>query len=340
MALAFGAKSTFNLPKGKSGANWSCKSCGNANYADREACNMCKESRDRSQWRCKSCDNWNWLDRDACNLCKAPQDDGVDEPDQKRPRREFSLPQGRSQGPSWCCKGCRNDNFADRMACNRCHSDRSDSQWLCTECDNYNYLDRTECNRCHVPVDPQAAAAHGSSTQEQVENDAASLVQAIQSFDPTFNGDQYFRPDGYDVTGLLRELEQKISGVRARHGPRRTAGHVTIHPRRFPVMQEIRPQPQQFGVGGPMNRVAQKPGSWECGGCQNWNFADRELCNRCQQPKMQQKPIFRNQADISSKPGSWECSACPNQWNFPDRDHCNKCKRPRAEVELGAQGIA
>lgn len=229
------------------------------------------------------------------------------------------------------------------MACNRCKADRSESQWCCAECDNLNYLDRTECNRCRAPA-PQGQF----SSHEQAESDSAALLQAIQAFDPQFTGDRYFNGDGYDNIGLLKELDVKVGQVRSRHSGARNSGahRRNSAPSAPPPNRAFSggrrfDQRQQFAqpVGGRFqggSRVQDKPGSWECTACANWNFADRQECNRCKEPKVT-KPVYRGQGDVSRKPGSWLCSVCPSQWNFPDREACNKCKRPREEVEASPQ---
>lgn len=60
-----------------------------------------------------------------------------------------------------------------------------------------------------------------------------------------------------------------------------------------------------------------KPGDWPCPACNNNNFANRTVCNRCAGPKP--PPPGAN-----VKEGDWLCPCCSNH-NFANRQACNKC---------------
>mmetsp|Transcript_90253 Transcript_90253/g.162741 ORF Transcript_90253/g.162741 Transcript_90253/m.162741 type:complete len:271 (+) Transcript_90253:69-881(+) len=63
-----------------------------------------------------------------------------------------------------------------------------------------------------------------------------------------------------------------------------------------------------------------REGDWMCGGCNNHNYANREVCNRCQGPKA---PTGGN-----TRPGDWSCPSCSNH-NYARRETCNKCGIPK-----------
>ena len=91
-------------------------------------------------------------------------------------------------------------------------------------------------------------------------------------------------------------------------------------------------------------------GDWDCPKCHNNNFAFRQECNRCGEPRgnnggqsnnrgfqsgHQHNTRFeRNDRNSNRKPGDWDCPKCHND-NFAWRTECNKCGAPKAG---GGQG--
>lgn len=263
-------------------------------------------------------------------------------------------------GLCWACKSCGNENFADRENCNKCSDPRTLSQWHCSSCNNWNWLDRSFCNMCkqarnaNVEGEPEkkkprhAIAAPEVPSAEMIDDDTTNLLQLIQTLDPEFTGEKHFRDEkGYDLVGLFKELDTRLAPIRARHckphevAPIRARPPVSrptipVYPIRtiapsysYPSYPSAPIKPLAAPTSGVMSWIQERPGSWECFSCSNWNFADRTSCNRCGH---ELKPAKMRYVDPT---GKWLCSGCgPTQWNFADRANCNKCKRPRSEVEM------
>ena len=84
-------------------------------------------------------------------------------------------------------------------------------------------------------------------------------------------------------------------------------------------------------------------GDWDCPKCNNNNFAFRQECNRCGEPRgnsggqnndrgfqrREQRPRFdRNERSNNRMAGDWDCPKCHND-NFAWRTECNKCGAPK-----------
>ncbi|KAL8246884.1 hypothetical protein R6Q59_008100 [Mikania micrantha] len=78
-----------------------------------------------------------------------------------------------------------------------------------------------------------------------------------------------------------------------------------------------------------------KEGDWECGGCENRNYAFRSFCNRCKQPRL--LVDSKTPADSKWLPriGDWICSGCTNN-NYASREKCKKCGQPKELAAMPA----
>jgi len=78
-------------------------------------------------------------------------------------------------------------------------------------------------------------------------------------------------------------------------------------------------------VGLPPNA---RPGDWMCPACNNHNYADKFMCNRCRAPRpagLGPVPVGSGkQPAREMRPGDWICPRCSNH-NFADKIACNKC---------------
>jgi hypothetical protein len=83
-------------------------------------------------------------------------------------------------------------------------------------------------------------------------------------------------------------------------------------------------------------------GDWQCGECENVNFARRTKCNRCQTPKIKAmgdkfgmvgKEFAERSGGLFSE-NDWKCFLCGNI-NWAKRVRCNECQAPKpgANVE-------
>eukprot|EP00448_Togula_jolla_P011242 CAMPEP_0170594116 /NCGR_PEP_ID=MMETSP0224-20130122/13825_1 /TAXON_ID=285029 /ORGANISM="Togula jolla, Strain CCCM 725" /LENGTH=261 /DNA_ID=CAMNT_0010918145 /DNA_START=72 /DNA_END=857 /DNA_ORIENTATION=- len=108
----------------------------------------------------------------------------------------------------------------------------------------------------------------------------------------------------------------------------------------------------QFGGAAPMatpltQGEGTRPGDWVCTSCNNHNYANRIVCNRCGGPKVALVDNFMmgNASSIAHlgtvasmagmgsfinvKPGDWMCAACKNH-NYADKVNCNRCQIPKS----------
>jgi len=117
-------------------------------------------------------------------------------------------------------------------------------------------------------------------------------------------------------------------------------------------MQQMQPMQGSAGKGG--RPVAGVDGNWQCGQCQNVNFATRDACNRCATPRaqaevaadpfaqqMQQMQPMQGSAGKGGRPvagvdGNWACPGCQNV-NFAQRTACNRCQTPKPADEESFQ---
>ncbi|XP_076910360.1 uncharacterized protein LOC143567972 [Bidens hawaiensis] len=81
-----------------------------------------------------------------------------------------------------------------------------------------------------------------------------------------------------------------------------------------------------------------KEGDWECGGCENRNYAFRSFCNRCKQPRL--LVDSKTPADSKWLPriGDWICTGCTNN-NYASREKCKKCGQPKELAAMPAFAI-
>ncbi|HII21649.1 MAG TPA: hypothetical protein HA307_02850, partial [Candidatus Poseidoniaceae archaeon] len=103
--------------------------------------------------------------------------------------------------------------------------------------------------------------------------------------------------------------------------------------------------------GHDRNNRGNNGGDWECPKCNNNNFAFRQECNRCGEPRgshshgqrsndrgFQRREqrggrFERNDRSSNRMQGDWDCPKCHND-NFAWRTECNKCGAPKP----GGQG--
>lgn len=170
--------------------SWTCGSCGNVNWPNREVCNGQKgqcgmprtyakpqpaaggQGAPAGSWVCTACNNLNFANRTVCNarncgLPRAAVDGGspfVCAPAAPAAKAQRGAPEG-----SWVCASCGNVNWPDRSSCNAklCGRPRHEvdggpaqaaanpspaGSWVCS-CGNVNWPQRTVCNKhgCGLP---------------------------------------------------------------------------------------------------------------------------------------------------------------------------------------------
>ena len=162
--------------------------------------------------------------------------------------------------------------------------------WKCSSCDFSNFASRNECKNCNEPK-PAGAGDSGGG----------------------FGGDRY-GAKGQDNFGSSNG----------------------------------------FGSGGGGGGRNSKPGDWKCSSCDFSNFASRNECKNCNEPKpagagdsgggfggdrygAKGQDNFGSSNGFgsggggggrNSKPGDWKCSSCDFS-NFASRNECKNCNEPK-----------
>eukprot|EP01088_Endostelium_zonatum_P017263 TRINITY_DN49_c0_g1_i1.p1 TRINITY_DN49_c0_g1~~TRINITY_DN49_c0_g1_i1.p1 ORF type:complete len:244 (+),score=99.69 TRINITY_DN49_c0_g1_i1:44-733(+) len=104
----------------------------------------------------------------------------------------------------------------------------------------------------------------------------------------------------------------------------------------------------RFGGGGGGGFGGGKPGDWECPGCQDYNFASRTQCRKCNNPKPENAGTsggdfnrgggqggrgggFGGGNQGQGRPGDWKCGGC-GDLVYASRDKCRFCYTPKPVV--------
>lgn len=147
---------SFNGPRSGYGQNmgaqyppdWKCLQCDNINFARRQECKQCNAPRTANSpathvsqqyqpdWRCTSCGNINFARRTECKQCGKPRT--ADAQPAYAPNhaalkasqqiRGLAGPKTVIMGPGdWNCPSCGFMNFARRMECLQCKTDKPKS---------------------------------------------------------------------------------------------------------------------------------------------------------------------------------------------------------------------
>lgn len=205
-----------------------------------------------------------------------------------------------------------------------------DGNWACSACNNVNFASRDACNRCATP----------KPTYDQTWRTVSK------------NGHAHGGPKrGPPVAGVDGNWECLACGNV--NFASRDACNLCQTPR-----QQHQEQPHwgQPTWEQPMQKrgrpVAGVDGNWACGSCGNVNFAHRDMCNRCNNPKEQgtweqqpegqptwEQPMRKRGRPVAGVDGNWACGSCGNV-NFAQRTSCNRCGMLKPEERRGGRPVA
>jgi|EP00670_Eutreptiella_braarudii_P001237 uncharacterized OB-fold protein len=144
----YGMTGMTGSPLGGYSPDWKCLQCDNINFARRTECKQCGAPRTASSpathvsqqyapdWRCTSCGNINFARRTECKQCSKPRT--ADAQPAFAPNhaalkasqqiRGYGGPKTVIMGPGdWTCPSCGFMNFARRVECLQCKTDRPSS---------------------------------------------------------------------------------------------------------------------------------------------------------------------------------------------------------------------
>ena len=205
-----------------------------------------------------------------------------------------------------------------------------DGNWECTACGNVNFATRDACNLCQSPK-PQypATVSGGQPTWEQPTQKRGRPVAGV---------------DGNWACGSCGNVNFAHRDMCNRcNNPKELATW-----EQPPGGQPTWEQPMQKR-GRP---VAGVDGNWACGSCGNVNFAHRDMCNRCNNPKelatweqppggqqTWEQPMQKRGPPVAGVDGNWACGSCGNV-NFAHRTSCNRCGMFKPEERRGGRPVA
>ena len=179
--------------------------------------------------------------------------------------------------------------------------------WFCPNpsCNNHNFADKSRCNRCKIPRPgdgpwPGGQAQGLSTTANMRAGDWLCRACGNHNF-----------ADKSQCNRCNIPKQVYIAAVRPRRHP--TASDPTCPERaaRLPQMQ-----------------TGLREGDWLCPACQNHNYADKLVCNKCAAPKASMHIVHEGGKGSAKRlrDNDWECQNvnCQNV-NYASRLVCNRC---------------
>ena len=321
-------------------ADWRCVTCCSYNRGGHRMCTTCEKWRDLD-WSCAMCGFKNFAKRDTCKSCGAGN--VIEEDPMVTGGGGGSYYTSQEAGGEWVGgKSGTSGGYQDPYSSAPDTSFSQTSSYQSTGAavvDPVNPVGAQElpwlCGLCKCENAPQKILCFecsGHRERVEVRNRAAESRLNIMGGLPA---------------------KQPSHAMRALSNPR----HMS------PMSDLTR---VQYRPGGPVEDQSQ---DWNCGNCQNRNFAKRSKCNKCSKPRSEVEekrnfvesswdmPPAREEVNYRSAPRGrsgmmtsyqepppmigarpedrtqdWKCSECDNR-NFARRKECNKCKKPRDEVE-------
>eukprot|EP00927_Polykrikos_kofoidii_P057108 TRINITY_DN51217_c0_g1_i1.p1 TRINITY_DN51217_c0_g1~~TRINITY_DN51217_c0_g1_i1.p1 ORF type:complete len:254 (-),score=29.48 TRINITY_DN51217_c0_g1_i1:62-769(-) len=219
----------------------------------------------------------------------------------------------------WTCNSCGNNNYASRVACNRCSlpkmmgsgygaaktntgqqrgspygaqqtakldGEGKPGDWNCPSCGNHNYAQRMACNRCKMPK----MGAFNMTGMGMVPMMGGMMGGASQ-----------VRPGDW----LCRACNNQ--NYASREVCNRCCIPKTVY----------------------ISKTGLRDGDWLCPQCQNHNYASKTNCHKCARPKGStpgHTPL--NKSGANMREGDWICPQCSNH-NYASKTLCNKCSVPK-----------
>merc|ERR1719491_722292 len=172
---------------------------------------------------------------------------------------------------------------------------------MCPSCDNHNYANRQACNKCGTPkpgLQMYAAPMGGVPMQQFGGKGGAQLAGGMPS---GFREGDWMCASCGNHNYSSRENCNKCGGPKTPG-----SGFAAVKGGAPP-----RPTPYPFAMpqAMPMQPANMRPGDWMCPACGNHNYASREACNKCQQPK----PVApEGGCGGNWREGDWACPSCGN----------------------------
>jgi len=164
--------------------------------------------------------------------------------------------------------------------------------WQCPMCAHVNFARRNVCENCTCPRTPNAMPAY------------APTHQAVQAGEvaPT---------EGTPLMKSMGMSSHPLAGAPIGGGGGGGGWH-------FAAQNPMMAMPSQ----------GQFPPDWKCLKCGNINFARRQECKMCSEPRTADCPPA-NAMGCKYQP-DWKCTSCGNV-NFAKRQECKQCAAPRTE---------
>lgn len=227
------------------------------------------------------------------------------------------MAQGQGRPGDWNCGSCGNNNFANRVVCNKCSLPKGaggygamgckggakgqravpyggptpqnagkgapngmrPGDWCC-HCGNHNYGSRTACGKCNAPKGSSGGSQDGQVVFERPGDWKCFACSNVN----------YAARTECNKCKVPKDVFISKSGLRA--------------------------------------------GDWICAACANHNYANKTECNKCTATKANETVAIQGQiaqqlnSPTGVRPGDWMCSSCNNH-NYANKSACNKCSAPK-----------
>lgn len=294
--------------------NWACPHCQNVNFAVRDACNRCQAPKPGAfdapkraappawappqqapggkggpvagvdgNWVCIHCQNVNFAVRHACNRCQAPKPVQVAPHKGKGGSYSHDTLMWTGGGPPVTATGAGFKggrvvmpppmaSYHQPPAYQQPQAMKGggksgagpvagvDGNWQCQSCQNVNFAVRSVCNRCQAPKAPSPPPA----------GKGGAPVAGVDG--------NWECPQCRNVNFAVRSVCNRCQAPQP---------WTEVYQPYQPAPQAYQPPHKGGKKGGNTGGapVAGVDGNWACLRCNNVNFAVREACNRCQEPK-------------------------------------------------------
>eukprot|EP00930_Biecheleria_cincta_P042629 TRINITY_DN29325_c0_g1_i1.p1 TRINITY_DN29325_c0_g1~~TRINITY_DN29325_c0_g1_i1.p1 ORF type:complete len:517 (-),score=101.91 TRINITY_DN29325_c0_g1_i1:158-1675(-) len=286
--------------------DWDCRACGTVNFASREVCFKCNADPHGSNR--------------ASRRSRKYERDDKREGDKTRDRREGD----------WNCGACGAHNFARRRDCFSCGAANPDER---SGEDAGRHDDDREENGEEDPLRPPEP---GSRPRKLCRHflagrcnmgDSCRFLHETQQ--PPLENEEEEHNDHLDEGNLDQPDEIGSSQSRtAREGRRDLA---------FPPPWSQSEKEKERDRRDGRREQERREGDWDCLECGAMNFANRDICFKCQaDPKQREQQESRQEKD--RREGDWDCLEC-GAMNFAHRDTCFKCKANPREGDETDEGL-
>jgi len=311
---AVDVSATYNAPKlqggeltGKPG-DWECPACQYVNFGSRGECRQCKRWRAdfpsgsvrvvpgdvpeggfSADWACDECGFLNFASRQECRECDSPR------PQVAAGGGNLVLGRSRNERAWGDQDGWRDGDFNRRPVGSQASrkrgggADVKPGDWECVECGFTNFASRQECRECECPR-PAWAGGRPQTEQPRMVGDWNCPECGFHNFASRDDCGECAepRPAGTGKVKKGRDWSCPECGF-VNFGSRNECRDCLLEKPAAqkrpvaakPVQLERAPTPPGKRHGIAKRGKSMRPGEWMCRECGFTNFANRDMCFKC-----------------------------------------------------------